>query len=406
MKVSFIKTRNIIFLIILIFGAVSGGYILGAKGFEADLGRFPVVSISRQLPPEKHLDFTLFWKVWDTLEASYFDKTKIIPAKLIYGAIKGMVAAVGDPYTVFLPPDENKVVSEDLEGNFEGVGIQIGFKGTQLTIIAPLPETPAEKSGIKAGDYLIGIKDEKKNIDIGTVGLSLPEAVRLIRGPAGSRVTLTLLRKGEEKPIVIELTRAAISVPSVKLSYRENESIAVVELVKFSADTQGEWDKIVSEMLNSQVTALVLDLRNNPGGFLQGAVDIASEFIKSGVIVIEENAKGEKTELKVSKAGRLVNIPLVVLVNEGSASASEILAGALKDNKRAKIVGETTFGKGSIQEPQELNGGSSLHITTSRWLTPTGYWVDEKGLEPDVKIGDNEVTEEDEQLKEAIRLLQ
>ncbi len=408
-KINFPKVRKIIliaFACIVLFG---GGYALGASGFKASLAKFPNVTISRTLPPDKQdLDFSLFWRVWDTLSAKYFDKSKLNPGKMVYGAISGMVSAIGDPYTVFLSPEENKIVEEDLNGALEGVGIQIGYRGTQLAVIAPLPDSPAEKAGVKAGDFIIGIKDDAKGVDQGTVGMSVPDAVALIRGKAGTRVTLTLLRETSPEAIVVELTRAKIEVPTLITTYvGEGESVAHIQLLKFGAETEAEWNKAVREILRKEsVKGIVLDLRNNPGGYLQGAVDVASDFLKTGsVVVTEERGDGTKNEFKVERLGLLTSTPTVVLINEGSASASEILAGALRDIRKITLVGETTFGKGTIQEPIDVNGGAGLHITIARWLTPGGLWVDEKGLEPDVEVEDDEATPEDEQLNKALELL-
>jgi carboxyl-terminal processing protease len=199
-KIHIAHLRNLILSVFVLAIVFSIGYALGIKGFYVSLNSYPEVSISRELPKEKEtLEFSLFWRVWDTLQSKYFDKDKLIPAKMVYGAIKGMVASVEDPYTIFLAPNENRVVQEDLKGNFEGVGIQIGFKGNQLAVVSPLTDSPAERAGIRAGDFIAAIKDEQKNLDRGTIGITLPEAVQAIRGPAGSTVTLTLLREGSEK---------------------------------------------------------------------------------------------------------------------------------------------------------------------------------------------------------------
>jgi carboxyl-terminal processing protease len=407
-KIPLSNLRKAIFVVIVSLGIFSGGYLLGVKGYKGSIQEFPRVILTREVPEDKGtLDFSLFWKVWDTLNAAYFDKAKLIPANMVYGAIEGMVSAIGDPYTVFLPPDENKVVQEDLKGTFEGVGIQIGFKGNQLAVIAPLPGSPAEEVGIKAGDFIMGIKDEEKGIETGTVGMSLTDAVEAIRGPAGSKVTLSLLREGSDEPIVVEVTRAAIEIPSVELSFEEEGRVAHLRLLKFGGETNAEWEVAVAEILKRpEVTGIVLDLRNNPGGYLQGAVDIAGDFLKTGKVVVIEERAGVKDEYVVEEVGRFLSTPLVVLVNEGSASASEILAGAIKDNKRGKIVGEVTFGKGTIQEPQQVNGGAGLHITIARWLTPNETWVNDTGLKPDVEVTDDPNTEDDEQLQEAIAQLE
>ncbi len=307
-----------------------------------------------------------------------------------------------------MPPSENRIVQEDLKGSFEGVGIQIGFRGNQLAVVSPLPDSPAEKAGVLAGDYIIGIKDELKEMDRGTAGITLPEAVQAIRGPAGSVVTLTLLRNESEEPIIVDIVRISIDIPSLILGFvGPNESIAHIKLLKFGGETKAEWEKTVRDILKKRnLVGIVLDVRNNPGGYLQGAVDIASEFLQNGsVVVIEEKSDGEKDEFKVERIGRFPNTPVVVLINKGSASASEILAGALRDAKGTRLVGELSFGKGTIQEPQQIENGAGLHITVARWLTPSGFWVNEGGLEPDVKLENNSETTEDEQLQEAIRLL-
>lgn len=410
-KITLVKIRKILFYVIVVLGIFSFGYLTGHSGYKASVREFPEVTISREPPPDKEdLDFALFWRVWDTLHTKYFDKSKLIESEMVYGAIRGMVAAINDPYTIFLPPEENKVVLEDLRGSFEGVGIQIGFKGNQLAVIAPLPESPAESAGVFAGDFIIGIQDELKGIDRGTVGITLPEAVQAIRGESGTTITLTLLREDAEEPLVVDIIRAPIDVPSIILSYvGEGERIAHVKLLKFSAETTIEWEETVVDILKRpELDGIILDVRNNPGGFLEKAVELSSDFLETGdVVVIEEVADGARDEFKVEKIGRLRNQKVIVLINEGSASASEILAGALHDNKDTVLVGETTFGKGTIQEPQQINSGAvGLHITIARWLTPSGFWVNEGGLKPNIEVEDNSDTTEDEQLQEAIKQLQ
>lgn len=409
-KLTILMIQKVFVIAILITIGFTPGYYFGVNNFRANYDDSLIVNISRENPPERgELDFSLFWRVWDMLDKQYFDKTKLDSSKMVYGAIRGMVAAVGDPYTVFLPPKENKVIQEDLQGEFGGVGIQIGFKGTQLAVIAPLPNSPAEQVGIQAGDLIAGIKDEEKGIDRGTVGITLPEAVQTIRGKKGSTVTLSLLRDETEELIVVDVVRDTIEVPSVILSFvGENEDIAHVQLLKFSGDTLDEWDEKVVELLTKpKLSGMILDVRNNPGGFLQGAVDLASDFLENGeVVVIEEDGNGNKQEFKVDRLGRFRSQKLVILVNKGSASASEILAGALRDQKKVPIVGQTTFGKGTIQESQQVNGEAGLHITFAKWLTPSGFWVNKGGIVPDIETENDPETEVDEQLEEAIRLLE
>lgn len=400
--------RNLILGVFVVSFFFSLGYLLGIRGLIASSSKFPEVSINRILPPEKEkLDFGLFWRVWDTLYEKYYDKSKLIDSEMVYGAIKGMVSAIGDPYTTYLPPAENKIFQEDLQGTFEGVGIQIGFKGNQLVVIAPLPNSPAEKKGIKAGDFIVRIKDESRGIDMATLGITLPEAVQAIRGKAGTSVKLTLVREGEQKPIEVVVVREAVNVPSVVVEYIESGSIAHIKILKFSKETLKEWENTIAELLlKRNLSGIILDVRNNPGGLLDDAIEIASDFLDSGrVVVIEEKGDGTRSEYRVKKLGRLKNYKLAVLLNEGSASASEILAGALKDNGKAKLIGETTFGKGTIQEPVQIEGNGGLNITIARWLTPSGFWVNDGGLKPDIEVKDNEETSEDEQLLEAVEIL-
>lgn len=352
------------------------------------------------------VDLSLFWDVWGRLEENFLDKDKLSAEEMTAGAIKGMVASLGDPYTVFLKEKENEQAKEDLNGSFEGVGIQLGYKDKRLAVIAPLEGMPAKAAGVKAGDLILRIKDEKKGVDQDTIDISLPEAVSLIRGPRHQSVTLTLFSEGDDKSHDVTIVRDTILVPSVELEFIAEGDVAYLKLMRFGDRTDDEWRQAVGkiEPRTNWLKGVVLDLRNNPGGYLEGAVFIAGEFLKSGLIVKQEG-KGEPQAYSVNRRGRLTEIPLVILVNEGTASASEILAGALRDHQRAQIVGERTFGKGTIQEAQDLAGGAGLHITTARWLLPSGSWIGKEGLEPDVAVEMDEEKEGDEQLEEAIKLL-
>jgi len=354
----------------------------------------------------------LFNEVFSALENSYLEKEKLADQKeLIYGAIQGMVASLDDPYTIFLKPEENKEFKENLAGSFGGVGIQLGYKNKQLAIISPLEGTPAQKAGVKAGDIIIHIKDQKKNIDQDALGITLPEAVNLIRGEKGTPIELTLFRDGEEKPIKTTIVRQEIKIPSVELKIVENngKKVAHLKLIRFGDHTNREWNQAVTKILNlkqqGNFGGIVLDMRNNPGGYLNGAVYIASEFIDQGVVVQQEEKENKKM-LPVSRSGKLTQIPLVVLVNQGSASASEIVAGALRAQKGTKIIGKTTFGKGTIQESKELSDGAGIHITTARWLLPNGESIHQKGITPDIEIDNNPQDEtEDLQLNKAVEEL-
>ena len=408
-KFSFKFASKLFLKVFFLVGIFSIGYFIGFKGYLMEFDKYPKVKITREVPPEyEDLDFSLFWKVWDTIHSQYFDEEKIIDANLLYGAISGMVSGLNDPYSVFLEPKENRVVQEDLRGNFEGVGIQIGFSGKQLAVIAPLAGSPAEKAGVKAGDLILGIRDKKKGIDMTTVNITLPEAVQVIRGDAGTEVTLILFRESNgTEPFEVNIIREEIDVPSIVYEVKgDSESIGYIRVIKFVDETKEEWDDAVRQILkNPSIDSIILDLRNNPGGFLDRAVDLASEFLEVGDVVVIQEEGGKKTEIKSQNIGKLRGMDLVVLVNGGSASASEILAGALGDNGVATILGEETFGKGTIQEAMPVDGGAGLHLTIARWLTPNGTWVNENKIKPDVEISDNPETQEDEQLQKAIELL-
>jgi carboxyl-terminal processing protease len=405
-RVNFRKARVFILILLVVGVSFGGGYYFGVQGFRASVTKALRVTVSRQIPPNEKVDFSLFWQVWDTISSKYYDKTKLDPNQMVYGAISGMVSSLGDPFTTFLPPNQNKVINEDLSGSFSGVGIQIGFDKTgKLTVDAPLPGSPAEKAGVKAGDFIAHITDVKKSIDVDTPGISLGDAVADIRGPEGSTVTLILVRDGLA-PIKVDLVRAKIDVPSVSLKFvGDGEKIADIKVNSFDAKTPDEWNTAVDQVLaKGSVTGIIVDLRNNPGGYLQDAVDLTSDFVKFGsTVVIEQDGNEKKVPYKTEKTGRLLNLPVVVLINGGSASASEIMAGALQDLTGAKTVGTKSFGKGTVQEPIDVVGGAGLHVTIAKWLTPNGTWVHGTGITPDV-IVDNPTATEDAQLKKAIEL--
>lgn len=353
-------------------------------------GILPSAQVTNTAVPAQNasVDFSHFWDVWNRLETNYYDPTKLNAQKMLDGAIAGMTSSLGDPYTMYLPKDDQKRTGEDLQGQFDGVGIQLGYKNQTLVVVAPLKGLPAEAAGVKAGDYILHIADKAKNIDKDTSGMTLPDAVSIIRGPKGSEVTITFLRDGG-KPEEKTLKRDTIVVPSVDLSYTEKngKKIALLKLSQFGGNTEDEWRKAVSDIASQDgaVKGLVLDLRNNPGGFLQEAVSIGSEFIKTGLIVSQEG-RTEKIPYYATGNGQLTSLPIDVLINKGSASASEIVAGALRDRKGAKLIGENSFGKGTVQDAIELPDGTGLHVTVAKWLTPLGTWVHEKGLKPDIEV--------------------
>lgn len=358
------------------------------------------------------LNLSLMWKVKDRLSSLYLDKDKINKDQMEYGAIKGMVASLGDPYTVFLSPEENKSSNEDLAGEFGGVGISLGYKDETLAVMTTLSGTPAEAAGLKSNDLILKITDKNKNIDRDTTGISLNEAVELIRGEIGTEVTLGMYREDKGKFDVV-LKRSNIVVKSVELEWKEvgGRKVAWVKLNKFTEKLFVEWPAMVKEIKSGEGNnfgGIVLDLRNNPGGYLEASVLVASDFIKEGVVVKQQSTNGATQEYKIdSSKNGLLNEKMVVLVNGGSASASEILAGALKEYGRAKLIGVKTFGKGTVQQPEDFSDGSGLHITIAKWLLPSGKNIHGEGVEPDIKIEEStEVdNENDLQLDKAIEVL-
>jgi carboxyl-terminal processing protease len=397
------------------------GYYVGQyKVIDISLeSSVPQISIRPSVPEGKPAEFSLFWDVWDRVRSGYIYQEEIDDQEMIYGAISGMVDALGDPYTVFLPPEENTQSKEDLSGQFEGVGIQLGYKNisdiedqpvNRLTVISPLSGMPAEQAGVKAGDLILEVDGES------TVDMSLPKAVDLIRGPSGSVVTLTLFAEGDSQQREVPITRKMITVPSVALELVTTDAgqqVAHLAVRRFGDRTNQEWQEAVQAVLvrnrQANFAGIVLDLRGNPGGYFQGAIQIVSEFVSSGTVVQQVSGGGDKQLHKATGRGSLTGVPVVVLINGGSASSSEIVAGALRDLNKVMIVGETSFGKGTVQEADELPGGAGLHVTTYKWLTPSGYSIDRNGIEPDVVV-ERALPEEgeavgDNQLERAIEVL-
>lgn len=380
------------------------GFAVGQKKVEIlGNGIVPKLSIQNQTPKNSNIDFTLMWEVLDKIPDKYIDKSAIDGNKLLYGAISGMVRSLGDPYTAFLDPKQNEAVKSELSGTYEGVGVQIGFnRDKRLVVIAPLSGTPAQKAGLRPKDLILKIGDHE------TFDLALPEAVDLIRGQAGTKVKLMLQHEGEDKPYEIEVERAKITVKSVEVDYRKvnSKNVAIVKVSRFGDTTDSEWDQAVLEVKGRNVDAIIVDMRNNPGGLLSSSIHVASEFT-GGVIVKQQDSAGRISSLSADHKGAFLKTPISVLVNGGSASAAEIFAGAIQDHARGKIVGEKTFGKGTVQEPLDLTGGSSLHVTVAKWLTPDGHSIHGVGIDPNVTVEDksDSSSEDDPQLQKALELI-
>lgn len=369
--------------------------------------RFGVWKVEQRVKSLSVIDTTAMNEVLGRLKKSYLKTTDIDPTKLMYGAAEGMTQALGDPYTNFFPPVDNSRSKEDLSGEFGGVGIQLGFVGKTLAVMTPLKDTPAMKADLRAGDLILKIVDKKNKVDKDTTNISLEEAVNLIRGEKGTEVTLTMFREGDKQSKEVTLVRDIINVPSTELTWIDSGKVAVVVVNKFGEKTLPEWEKIVAEIKTKNARGVILDLRNNPGGYLQRAVDLGSEFVESGVIV-KQRDKLKTDVMNVDRNGKLIGMPLVVLINRGSASASEILAGALRERLGIKLVGEKSFGKGTVQEAQELPDGSGLHVTVAEWLLPSGKNIHGNGLDPDVLVEykyDEKNPKADNQLDKALEVL-
>ncbi len=347
------------------------------------------------------IDFDLYWKVWDVLKAKYVDKDEINEQELFYGSLKGMVESLGDPYTTFLDPRLAKKFNDDLAGSFEGIGAEISIRDEILTIVAPLSGTPADNAGLRAGDKVYNINGES------TAGITIDEAVNRIRGERGTEVILTVYSSGSESTRDVNIIRGVIILESIKTEVRE-DGIFVVKVSNFNDDTTKLFNQAIEKIIQTQPEGLILDLRNNPGGYLNTAIEMASEWIESGPVVIEQFDNDEKSEYLARGQARLDGIKTVVLVNQGSASASEIVAGALQDYNKATIVGEQTFGKGSVQTVKDFADGSAVKITTAKWLTPDGCSINEEGIAPDIDVEyswESFEAAEDPQMDKAIEII-
>jgi carboxyl-terminal processing protease len=392
-------------LILIILISASIGYYFGINKVALDWKNYkPSLSIvNKKPPPQTTVDFSLFWNVWEKLEENFYDKSKLDPQQMVNGGISGMVQSLGDPYTIYLPPQQNSNFKQGLAGQFSGIGAELGMRDKQVVVIAPLDGSPAYKAGVRPADAIIKVDG------VSTLGWSLSQAVEKIRGEKGTEVILTVIHKDSKKSEDLKIIRDIITVKSVEgwiktireiesikstkgIKGKENDRVAYIRLSQFGDQTNKEWVSLVNTLSlqiqgDKSVKGLILDLRNNPGGYLTDAVFIASEFLGVGkTVVLEDNGRDNKTAVSAARKGLFLNIPLVILINKGSASASEIVAAAMRDNNRAILVGETSFGKGSIQMANDLGNGAGLHITIAKWLTPKGVWVNGKGLKPDVEV--------------------
>jgi carboxyl-terminal processing protease len=388
-----------VFFLILSFAF--GVYIGNVNSGEAE----ELLGISgKENSVASEIDFSPFWKVWQAIDKKYPEASKINGENRVYGAISGLVSSLNDPYSVFFTPEEAKSFEEEIAGNFEGIGMEIVIKDDILTVVAPLKDTPAYRANIKPGDKILKIDDTS------TIDLSAEEGVKLIRGPKGTEVTLTISREGWEKAREIKVTRDVINIPTIDTELR-SDGIFVIELYSFSANSAKLFRNAIKDFANSGSDKLILDMRGNPGGYLDAAVDISSWFLESGkTVVVEDYANNKDPKIYRSKGYDVFTdkLKFIILIDGGSASASEIVAGALQDHKRATLVGSQSFGKGSVQEVIDITKDTLLKITVAKWLTPNGNSISEKGLTPDYEI---DITEKDlkdkkdPQMDKAVELL-
>ena len=398
----FLKTKRILLVILFIVLSFFFGIYVG-KNKRPEIEKVTSLT-NKEIAVDTKADFSPFWKTWNVINEKAPNAGEISDQKKVYGAISGLVNSLNDPYSVFFDPEESKAFQEEIAGNFTGVGMEIGIKNKILTVIAPLKDTPAEKAGIHPGDQILKIDKTITN------ELSTEQAVKLIRGEKGTTVTLMIFRNGFKEPKEFKITRDIINVPTLDTEIRTDE-IFVIKLYSFSENSANLFNKAMKKFIESRSKKLLLDLRGNPGGYLDAAVDISSWFLPGGKVVVTEDYGGnEKPKVFRSRGYNVFpeDSKFVILINSGSASASEIVAGAMQDHKRAKLVGEQSFGKGSVQEVIDITKNTILKITVAKWLTPNGHLIHEKGLTPDYKV---EMTKKDfdekkdPQMDKAIELL-
>ncbi|MEO8637488.1 MAG: S41 family peptidase [Candidatus Taylorbacteria bacterium] len=400
----FKQTRYLIISVAVLTGAAFMGGVYAGHANYSPIDSLFSLSGKQALASTTSADFAPFWKVWDVINEKYVTPNKVTDQEKVWGAISGLAKSLGDPYTVFMPPEEAKSFETEISGNFEGVGMEVGIRDEMLTVIAPLKGNPAEKAGIKAGDKIIKIDDTVAS------DLSVDKAVLLIRGPKGTAVTLTLIREGKSGSFEVKVMRDVITIPTIDKELRK-DGIYVIQLYNFSAVSPNLFNKAISDFVKTKSNKLILDLRGNPGGYLDASVDMASWFVPKGKVIVREDFGGKQEENIYRSDGRYTfgnTFKMIVLVDEGSASASEILAGALQEHGIAKLVGTKTFGKGSVQELVKITPDTNLKITIAKWLTPNGKSISEGGLTPDyeVKMSEDDIkADKDLQMDKAVELL-
>ena len=379
-------------VLVVLCALVSVSFVSGYVASRADVLNGPRATIASALqqiglfdaafaaahspPPEVEELFHPFWEAWDLLGREFYDEAQIDKEKLFRGALRGMIGAVGDPYTLYMDPQHRQLSDAEMRGSFDGIGIQVDLTDQQLRVIAPIAGSPAERAGIRSGDVITHVDGQA------LVGTQLGDTIRMIRGPRGSSVTLTIRREGTA-PFDISVVRDQIRFDAVTGEVK-GDGVGYVKITTFTTGVGGQLRRVLERLQEQKPVGWVLDLRGNPGGTLDGAISVASQFMSDGVVLYEQRRDGDRQEIRRSGNGQVVSGPMAVLVDKGSASASEIVAAALRDNGRATLVGETTFGKGLVQVIHRLSDGSALRLTIARWLTPGQELIQGTGLTPSV----------------------
>ncbi len=382
--------RAYIFLFILIltfvFGLMSGVYFQGDTKNANQVISQTAAELNSILGNSDDIDVGIFSQAWQAIHNEYLDKNQVNDKDLFYGAIAGLVEALGDPHSFFLTPSLTAEFTQELDGTFYGIGAELGRKNGFLVIVAPLDSSPADKAGLKAGDRILAIDQ------IDATDMSVGEAISKIRGASGQAVVLNILSKDSQEARAVSIVRAKIDIPSVK--YKTADDIAVIDITNFNSDTGSRFTAVAQKILQDNPRGIIVDLRNDPGGFLDTAVEITSSWLEPGQVVVRETYGDKRNDIehKALKRLSLAKFKTVVLVNEGSASAAEIMAGALQDYGLATVVGLTTFGKGSVQQLIPLQDNSSIKLTVARWLTPRGRTIDGQGIRPNIEV---QLTEDD-----------
>lgn len=380
------KYSHIGLTVVLVLLAFAAGWFISPQPSATANPKIVNKEIEPPTSWTKDVDFGLYWEVMETLKDKYVEGDTLLDPQLFYGSLAGLAQAVGDPYTVFLDPPETEDFTTELSGEFQGIGAEIAIRNNILQVVAPLPDTPADQAGLLSGDKILQVDG------VPTAGMSIDEAVKRIRGEKGTEVVLTIFRESEDEPRDVSIIRDEIDLVSVTWEQKEN-GIAYIKLSYFNLDTDTEFRNIAREVIATNPRGIILDVRNNPGGYLGVAVELSSYWVHDGELVVaEEFSDGTRNEHYARGSSVFENIPTAVLVNGGSASASEILAGALRDYELATVIGEKTFGKGSVQDLIEFEDGSSLKVTIAKWLTPNNNEINEVGIDPDMEV---ELTIED-----------